>query len=85
MAFVHVCKCNMGVGVRTSAKVPMAKRTLEVSQAFIFPIHFEGLQCARQSWALKIQQGTRWDFYFRDGRRGDKNKQVNTGRLFPAA
>ena len=54
-------------GVRTLAKVPVAKRALEVSQAFIFPIHFEDLQCARQSWALKIQQGTRWGFYFRDG------------------
>lgn len=54
----------------------MAKRTLEVSQAFIFPIHLEDLQCARQSWALKIQQGTRWGFYFRDGE-GERLKQAS--------
>lgn len=54
----------------------MAERTLEVSHAFIFPIHFEDLQCARQSWALKMQQGTRWDFYFGDGE-GEREKQAN--------
>lgn len=38
-----------------------------MSQDFIFPTYFEDLQCARQSQALTMQQGTRWAFHFGDG------------------
>ena len=34
------------------------------------------MQCARQSWALKIEQGTRWGFYFRDGE-GERSEQAS--------